>query len=122
MSQLSAELILNIQDLAIEEVDVPEWSAIVRVRELTATERNQIGLDFVSPNGEADASRMPPNFHGRIASICLVDEDGKRLFTDEDADALGAKSSSALERIVGVCFRLSGLSSEGVEDVKGASG
>jgi hypothetical protein len=44
-----------------------------------------------------------------------VDEDGKRVFTEAEVKALGAKSARALDRLFDTARRLSGLGDEDVE-------
>jgi hypothetical protein len=39
----------------------------------------------------------------------VVDDQGKRIFTDEDIEALGNKNAAPLDRICDVARRLSGM-------------
>ncbi|MFE3382837.1 hypothetical protein [Streptomyces anulatus] len=44
---LSAEQILDADDLAIEDVPVPEWGGTVRVKGMSGTERDRFEAGFV---------------------------------------------------------------------------
>jgi hypothetical protein len=57
------------------------------------------------------------NLRAHLVSLSVVDEQGQRLFTEQDIEALGSKSCSALQRIWNVARRLSGLSDEDVEEL-----
>jgi hypothetical protein len=59
------------------------------------------------------------NIRAKLVALTVVDEDGNRIFSDEDAEALGKKSAAALDRIFAVAQRLSGLRPEDVEELAG---
>jgi hypothetical protein len=59
------------------------------------------------------------NFRAKMAACSIVAEDGKRLFTFEEARQLGSKSAIALDRVFDVARRLSGFSDKDVEDLSG---
>jgi hypothetical protein len=46
-----------------------------------------------------------------------VDDDGNRVFGDNDIEVLGGKSAAALNRLFAVASRLSGLSGSDVEEL-----
>jgi len=110
---LTREAILKAQDLPQEEVYVPEWGGYVRVRGLTAAERDALESTMLQTNGQVRLE----NFRARLVAMSIVDEEGNRLFSDEDVDALGRKSAAALQRVFDVAMRLSGLRAEDVEEL-----
>lgn len=112
---LSADDILNADDLGTEDVDVPEWGGKVRVRGLTGTERDQFEARFVE--GKAKGFEA---FSARLVAACAVDESGKRLFQGEAVTRrLGAKSAVAMARVSDVARRLSGFSEEDRDELAG---
>jgi hypothetical protein len=108
---LSRDDILRARDLPIEEVNIPEWGGSVRVRALTAGERDSFEMEM--KDGRDGDQR--PNIRGTLAVRTLVDEDGKRLFQDHDAATLAALHSKPLDRIFTVAARLSGITPDDVE-------
>ena len=66
-------------------------------------------------NGATELSVNRDNVRSKLCAMCIVDEDGARLFSDEDIDALGEKSAAPLDRIFGVAMRLSGLGTKDVD-------
>jgi len=95
---LSRQDILQADDLPTVEVDVPEWGGNLLVRMLTALELE----DFTA----VDDNR---NVRARFAVLAVVNENGKRLFTDDDAEALGGKSMPALETVWKAGAKLNGI-------------
>lgn len=115
---LNRDEILGINDLPTEDVFVPEWNTWVRVRGLTGAERDQFEQSIVEARGK-DTRVNLRNIRAKLVALCVVDEEGKRLFKDEDAELLGRKSAVALNRIFEVAQRLSGLRPEDVEELAG---
>ncbi|HUT12400.1 MAG TPA: hypothetical protein VMY42_18015 [Thermoguttaceae bacterium] len=115
MGYLTAEEILARDDLQTEDVAVPEWGGTVRVRTMTAGERDRFEERMWSGgNGEADKGIMRAFYVGS----CTIDEDGKRLFTDEQMTALTKKSASAMDRVFDVVRKLSGLTAADMEELE----
>ncbi len=115
MTYLTREGILNATDLTLEPVEVPEWGGNVLVRGLTGAERDAYEASIVKQVGNKARMDME-NMRAKLVALCLVDENGKRLFTQADAEALGKKSGAALQRVFAAAQRLSGLAGEDLEE------
>jgi len=118
MAVLGREAILQIQDLPTERVFVPEWQGEVIVRALTGAERDAFEQSIVEQRGKSTRMNLK-NIRAKLVALTVVDEDGKRVFSDEDAELLGRKSAAALNRVFEVAQRLSGLRPEDVEELAG---
>lgn len=124
MGLLSREAILKADDLPRRLVSVPEWGGEVFVRTLSGTERDAFEASFVKVKGRGrhrTQERDPTNYSAKLAALCVCDEQGKRLFSERDVAALAAKSSAALNRIVGEAMALNGMTEEAVEEAEGNS-
>ena len=122
MSLLSKTAILAAQDLQTEDVEVPEWGGAVRVRSFTGRERDAFEASMVRGDGK-DRKVDLTNMRARLVGLTVIDETGQRLFTDEEADLLGAKSGAALDRVFAVAQKLNGLSGADVDELsKNSSG
>ena len=113
---LTRDEILAARDIRVERVEVPEWGGEVLVRGLTAAERDEFDL---SATVERDGKRVI-NFQqlrARLVAMSLVDEHGKRLFSDADVEYLAAKSGAAIGRIFDIAMRLSGLTGQDIEEI-----
>lgn len=129
------ELILEADDASSEDVPCPEWAhsgwdGTVKVRGLTGAERDAFEASCQqlrkhrNDRGKEVREAVPvlDNVRAKLLVKCALDpDDGTRLFTDQDANALGEKSGKVLDRLYEVAARLSGLSDEDLEDLAGNS-
>lgn len=117
MQLLTRDQILGVTTLKFEDVPVPEWGGVVRVSEMTGTARDAWEQSLV-PSESGGAPNIA-NIRARLVAQCVVGEDGKPLFTERDAAALGAKSAAALDRVAKVAQRLNGLTKDEVDAAVG---
>ena len=110
---LSKTDILDADDLPREEVAVPEWGGAVLVRTMTAAERDSFEARVIGTEGVRNLA----NIRATLCAQCIVDDQGKRLFTDGDIDLLGQKSAAAVDRVFAACQRLNGLTQDDVEEL-----
>jgi hypothetical protein len=106
---LTRAQILAASDLPTEVVAVPEWGGDVTLRVWTGTERDKFETE--------QAADKNANLRARVAARSIVGDDGKPLFTLADIDALGAKSGSALDRIVTAALKLNKYTTDDVEQL-----
>jgi primosomal protein N'' len=116
MALLTRDAILQAQDLPTEQVHVPEWGGDVLVRALTGAERDRFEQSIVEQRGKSTRMNLQ-NIRAKLVALTVVDEQGNRIFKDEDVKWLGNKSAAALDRIFEVAQRLSGLRDEDVEEL-----
>jgi len=116
MPILSRDEILKVQDLKTEEVQVPEWGGSVLVRAMTGTERDNYEQTIVVQKGKDTRVNMR-NARAKLVALSVVDEQGRRLFSDADISALGNKSAAALQRVFDVATRLSGISDQDIKEL-----
>lgn len=113
---LSREEILARSQLRTKEIYVPAWDAAVRIRELTAAER-----DYFEGAMLGDGGRLTnyDNVRARLCVLSLVDEEGKRLFRDGEEVLLGSFPAAALDAIFREAMALNGFTEESkAESVK----
>lgn len=113
---ISRDNILGADDIQTRTVDVPEWGGKVKVRGLSGAERDawEVAVGEGGPRGKRNA-------RAKLIVRCLVDDDGNRLFGDEEAGALGKKSGSAIARLFNVACELSGIGQDAEEEAEGNS-
>ena len=111
----TADEILNYDDtLKREKVDVPEWETELFVKVMSGAERDRWELSTT-------ALLKTPNLANIRASLCVMticDEKGKRLFTDEQINALGEKSAVVLDRIFDIARRINRLNDDDIEELE----
>lgn len=106
--------ILAVRDGKTEELEVPEWGTKVWIRTLSGRERDALENLIYQGNKKGGAA----NIRAEFAVRCLSDADGKRLFADPEAKALGEKSAAALDRIFEAARRLNKFDQRDVEELE----
>lgn len=112
---LSRNAILGCDDNTTETVHVPQWGGSVRVKSLTAKERDRIEAHIIGKGGKAKLE----NLRARMAVASVIDDAGDPMFTEEDIAALASKSAAALDKVFTAAQRLSAMSDEDVEELTG---
>lgn len=114
---LAAQILIT-QDLAFEDVVVPEWDNIkLRICAMSGADRDAWERTITRI---VDGKAVPDtdNFRGRLLVRCIVDpETGARVFQDGHAEALGAKSGDVLTRLAIIATRLNKLRNEDVAEL-----
>ena len=112
MTILTKDQILEADDIRTQEVDVPEWGGRVIVKTLSGNERDQFEESILS-----GSKRDFKGVRAKLVALSVVDKNGERLFTFEEANVLGEKSSRALDRVFGAAQRLSGFTQKDMEEL-----
>lgn len=114
---LTRDDIFGMDDILFEPVQIPEWgNRTVYVCGLSAAAKNQYQQSLVELKGTTRKLRME-NATAKLVVLTTVNQERQRLFTDRDIEKLGTKSAAALERIIEVANRLSGMTPKDVEDL-----
>lgn len=92
------KMILEMADLAEERVYVPAWGCEVTIREMTALERVQF---------EASLEEDDPLLRVKLVAFSAVDDNGERMFSEEDIPALAKKNYRAVRLLSDAAIRLS---------------
>lgn len=116
MALLTREKILKSQDLPRRRVNTPEWGkgTYVFVRAMTGAERDEFEDHITSRQGR-DVQVNIQNIRAQLCVRTICDDEGKLIFSAEDADVLGGKSAQVLDRIFAIAQELSGLGDDEME-------
>lgn len=114
---LSRDAILGAVDIQTKEVHVPEWGDSVFIKGMSGAERDA----FEAANQDGSGGQKLTNVRARFLVRCIVNENGTRIFRDEDAAALGKKSSAAISRLWEAAAELNGTSDEAQAVMEGNS-
>lgn len=101
---LRSEL-LALDDLRTKQVTVPVWNREVRIREMGLQESLAM---FAGNNVKDGKVTLDAEDFARVVSCCVIDDDGKRVFTDKDIPALARKNRRALMFLYNEITGLSG--------------
>ena len=102
---LSRDQILGAVDFRFVDVDVPEWGCSVRLRGLSAAERDEFEASL-------GVSQDLVNMRARLVVNCLVDENGDKLFKSSEAKELGKKNGQVINMLFDEVRKLSGMADE----------
>ena len=112
MALLSKEQILNSSDSSFEDVEVTEWGGTVRVQTMSGFARDRFESSIIN-NGKFTSD----NIRAKLVAACLIDENGKLMFSEKEVVALGNKSCKALDKVFEVAQRLNGIGDSEVEQL-----
>ena len=107
---LSAQDIIDAQDVEERIVDVPEWRGRVRVFALTAEQRDALEVSNSEDLPDGTSRMKTQNFRATVVALGLVDAKGERMFKGaEGIAALQRKSYVGLNRVFKVIAEMSAL-------------
>jgi hypothetical protein len=115
---LTAEQLLQPDDLPVEEVRVPEWGGSVHVRTLRADERDDLEQKWLAIRDAQGGSLT--GFRAFLVAFALANPDGTPLFADpsEVYCTIGQKRASAVDRVFEVASRMNGVSKKDEEELE----
>ena len=114
-TMLDRNSILEAKDDETADVEVPQWGGTVRVRGLSASERDKFESRFVGQKPDL------ANIRAELVVMCSIGEDGKRIFQDKVAQALGQKNAKAVNLLSERIQALSGLTEADLQELEGNS-
>jgi hypothetical protein len=122
---LTADDILSANDIQYEYVDVPEWGGLVRVKMLTAGERDAFEQSLMVSEVQGGKERHKlslEDVRAKFVARVLCDNAGKPLFSAIDIARLSQKSAAGMSRVYNAAARLNGMLNEDVEELAKNSG
>lgn len=108
---------LQLDDLKLrtQVLDVPEWGGSVIIREMTGTDRDAYEAGIFGetvPGKGKDRKINLLNARARLVVKCLVDENGQRLYQDNEVYLLGKLPAAGLDKVYDAARILSGITDE----------
>lgn len=105
---LSKKAILAAKDTKLKgPVAVPEWGGDVYFRTISGMERDQFE--------DAYSEQKMKAFRARFLVLTISDENGERLFGDNEVEALGQKSSVVINRLFDEAWQHNAFTQEAVD-------
>lgn len=118
--QAIRDRVMGAKDIRTETVEVPEWDCTgtnaLTVRALSGAQRDEFEKSCMVRAGKRTDFNIS-NMRAKLVAMCIVDESGERVFSEEDAKWLGQKSAAALQRVYDVAARLSRITEEDAEEL-----
>jgi hypothetical protein len=94
-------------DVKTSTVDVPEWKTTLKIKELGLDEGMSLFEKFKGLK-EGDEFTLKARDIAQVVSWAVIDDDGNRLFSEEDIPALAKKNRNALMTLYTAITALTG--------------
>jgi hypothetical protein len=109
--------ILNTEDLTQEIVPVPEWGGVkIGIQSMSGEERSKLLKRVTNPvTNEIDMDKWIPEL---LIATAVDPDTGEQIFDPADRQVLWKKNGAALNRLMTVAARLSGLAESDVTEAK----
>jgi hypothetical protein len=120
MALLSRAQIDRAPDIKTRDEYVEEWGGEVRLRGMTGTEKARINGTMVATVGMSVRLRANAIAEVQLRTLCscIVDEEGNKLYAEDEYEDLGKKSAGVLERLYEISQDISGATAEAVEEAE----
>lgn len=106
---LTKDQILESNDLKTQSVEVPEWGGSVNIRTMTGSDRDAFEQTLVKVDGNGNRKTDLTNMRAKLVAMTVVDDNGNRLFGEDDIAVLGRKSATALAKVFEAAQALNGM-------------
>lgn len=119
MKVLSKADILSASDVLTKEVPVPEWGGVVLLKTMTGAMRDQYETKCIMNRqniGGVQRLQMK-QLKVYLLARCVVDEEGKPIFTDADLAALNEKNAKVINRLFDEACEMNGIGEKDIEDL-----
>lgn len=111
---LGKEEIFTTVVLKREKVEIPELGGDVYVSEMTGADSDEWEQSLVGSDGK----RNLKNITAKLVVATLVNENGERIFTEDDLPRVAKLPARILNKIAIPADRINGLTGRYLEDVK----
>lgn len=111
---MTAEEIGQLRDFRVQSVDVPEWGGTCYVRSLSLRDAQV----FQDVSAGAARGTFTTEDICKIVALTLCDEQGNRLFSQEQLDVLLERNFQAVKRLFDASMQVVGLTASGVAQEK----
>ena len=113
---LTKAQILAADDLESVTVPVPEWGGDVLISMMSGSARDEYEQSLFKFQADGTAKPDYSNSRAKLLAVCLIDENGNRLFTAKEIEILGKKNSKVLDKLYAVADQLNAVSAAGIKD------
>ena len=114
---LNKNEILSADDRQTLDIKIPEWGGTVRLTVMSGTARDAYEASLVKMQEDGSGKRDLTNLRSKLVAACMIDEQGKQLFSIAEVEQLGGKNGAVLNRIYEEANNLNATTEDKVEEV-----
>lgn len=127
MALLSKEQIKKADKKRFVDVPVKEWGGEVRLQEMSASDRddweNEALITEVGGPDEAGNTTVTNRYNSkhvraRLLVRCMVDGEGRRLYTSDEVASLGSLAASSVQKLFNAAQKLNGIGAKDIEELE----
>lgn len=108
--------ILAARPRALEPLEVPEWDTTVWIKELTLKERDVFEKQQIIRGEDGSMSMDTMGLKARLIILCVCDEDGNQVFSQEDEVAVNELGAAVMEKVFSACQRVNKMRKQDTEE------
>jgi hypothetical protein len=116
MTIANREALLKLCERRYSTVDIPERDISIRIQSLSEAEKSQYETCLIAKNGRGIMRERLQDATRRLIALCVVDEDGKRIFSDSDLSAIANLDSYISSRIYDACQEHCGFNKGDIDE------
>jgi len=107
-------LLESAKSFKLGELELPELGGKIFLRVISSRERDAIEQEISNAKGTANLQ----NIRAKMVIRAVSDADGKRVFSDADADLVGDMPAPLVGKIFDAACKHNGMTGEAVEDAR----
>ena len=113
---LTRNAILEVDDLGLEELEIPEWGGYIMVSGISAKQRDILESSILKSQNSQNVNIE--DLRAQLVCMTARDEEGTLLFNaKKDLNEVNKKSSRAIDRIFAKAQKMSGMTKEDVDEL-----
>tara|TARA_R100001230_G_C5583107_1_gene101438 strand:- start:131 stop:529 length:399 start_codon:yes stop_codon:yes gene_type:complete len=116
MTIASREALLKLCERRYSTVEIPERDISIRIQSLSEAEKSQYETCLIAKNGRGIMRERLQDATRRLIALCVVDEDGKRIFSNSDLSAIANLDSYISSRIYDACQEHCGFNKGDIDE------
>ena len=116
MTIASREALLKLCERRYSTVEIPERDISIRIQSLSEAEKSQYETCLIAKNGRGIMRERLQDATRRLIALCVVDEEGKRIFLDSDLSAIANLDSYISSRIYDACQEHCGFNKGDIDE------
>ncbi len=116
MTIANREALLKLCKRRYATVDIPERNITVRIQSLSENEKSQYETCLIAKNGKGIMRERLQDATRRLLALCIVDDNGNRIFTDGDLSELANLDAFVSSRIYDACQEHCGFNKGDIDE------
>lgn len=106
----------------LTETVIFDGGVSLTVQGMTGTERDAWEAAQLFKNGRRKGEVNAENLRAKLIVRCLINEDGSRMFEDNEVAMVGSQPAHVVNKLYEACQRLNNMRDEDLDELKKASG